>query len=559
MPHNGSPLVECVADPVRPAGPFAEGGPRSTTRDRWAPGLWAVFAVGAVLRLTTAALPERLLLRVTIDDALYYTGVARQFGRGNGVSMDGIHATNGFHPLWALVVTPLTWVAEGTALVRSVALVQALLAVAAFVLLARLLRPLLGTLATTVGLAIWWLSPHSLLHGQSGVEAALVACCVALLLTAAVTYDRRPSARLATAIGLASGACFLARSDVAFAVLATGVWLLVRRLRSGGDRAVLARHTACAGGTAALVVAPWWLWNLAVFSTVAQDSFWARPQIEWQLATGSPTPTASAAVDAAVGYLSSGWLLETGWPPFAALLAAVCAAAITSRLGFARGWPRHLAALGAALLVAGTVLAAIHGGVRMLPRGYYFEWVRMSLGLFTAAVVAGIVRGPARSALAERYGGDALRRLALGTVAAVVVLGALLGVRGLTAPGYPWQGHMVAAGRWIDSNTGADDVVLAFNSGILSEYSGRTVVNVDGVINHDAAAAIEDGELAEYLCSTGASWLVDFSPVVLEDYEPFMGEWSDRVELEQVAVIEDSAAQPYGRSSMTAHRFSCRR
>ncbi len=545
--------VHEMPDPIA----AAADEPRTVGHDRWSVWLWAVLALGALLRLTTAALPERLLLRVTVDDALYYTGVARHLGAGEGFSFDGIHATNGFHPLWALLITPLTWFTEGTALLRLMAVLQAVLAVATFVLLARLLRPLLGTFATTVGLAVWWLSPHSVLHGQSGVEATLAACCVALLITAAVTYDRRPSTRLAVWAGVAAGACFLARSDTAFAVLAVGGWLIVRQVRTGRDTAGLVRHAGAAGGVAAAVIAPWWAWNLASFGTITQDSFWARPQVEWQRRLGDTAPGPGDVVEATFGYLSDRWLLESGWPPVLVLVGGVIAGALVVRAGFATGWPRHLAALGGALLSAGAVLAVVHGGVRMLARGYYFEWVRMSLGLFTAAVVAGIVAGPARRTVAARVDDVGLRRLAVGVLATVVVLGTLLGVDGLRTPGYPWQGHMVAAGRWIEEHTEPDDVVVTFNAGIVAEYSGRTVVNVDGVINHEAADALSRRELADHLCSTGASWLVDFDPVVLEEYEPFMGEGLERIELEQIAVIEDPAAAPYGPNAMTAFRFRC--
>ena len=59
-----------------------------------------VFVVGLALRMASAALPERLLTRITVDDAFYYLRTAQELGLGNGSTFDGINSTNGYHPLW---------------------------------------------------------------------------------------------------------------------------------------------------------------------------------------------------------------------------------------------------------------------------------------------------------------------------------------------------------------------------------------------------------------------------------------------------------------------------
>ena len=41
------------------------------------------------------------------DDFFYYLKIADQILAGHGISFDGLHATNGFHPLWLVVVLAL--------------------------------------------------------------------------------------------------------------------------------------------------------------------------------------------------------------------------------------------------------------------------------------------------------------------------------------------------------------------------------------------------------------------------------------------------------------------
>ncbi|MGZ4726103.1 MAG: hypothetical protein ACXWB2_00140, partial [Acidimicrobiales bacterium] len=41
---------------------------------------------------------------LTFDDAFYYFGIARNVAHGHGSTFDGIDPTNGYHPLWMLVL-----------------------------------------------------------------------------------------------------------------------------------------------------------------------------------------------------------------------------------------------------------------------------------------------------------------------------------------------------------------------------------------------------------------------------------------------------------------------
>lgn len=46
-----------------------------------------------------------------LDDGYYYLQIAHYLGMGKGFTFDGINATNGFHPLWQLILVPVTWLA----------------------------------------------------------------------------------------------------------------------------------------------------------------------------------------------------------------------------------------------------------------------------------------------------------------------------------------------------------------------------------------------------------------------------------------------------------------
>ena len=83
--------------------------------DRWLrfPGL-AYLLIGAtvatfqVLRMVTST---RLgLAAFAQDDAYYYFRIAQNIALGRGSTWDGIHSTNGYHPLWLLMLIPLYFI-----------------------------------------------------------------------------------------------------------------------------------------------------------------------------------------------------------------------------------------------------------------------------------------------------------------------------------------------------------------------------------------------------------------------------------------------------------------
>jgi hypothetical protein len=52
-----------------------------------------------------------------VDDGYYYLQIAWHIAHGHGFTFDGIHHTNGFHPLWQLVLVPFFWFFEEKSLV----------------------------------------------------------------------------------------------------------------------------------------------------------------------------------------------------------------------------------------------------------------------------------------------------------------------------------------------------------------------------------------------------------------------------------------------------------
>ena len=124
------------------------------------------------------------------DDAFYYFQIAKSFAEGRFSTFDGgITRTNGYHPLWMLLITPLWWVFDADGALYAVKVFEIMLvagAVALVVLAARLAR--LPWILLFAALPVLYRTRGLLL----GLEAAAGLFMLGLLFLALVLYAREP-------------------------------------------------------------------------------------------------------------------------------------------------------------------------------------------------------------------------------------------------------------------------------------------------------------------------------------------------------------------------------
>jgi hypothetical protein len=93
--------------------------------------------------------------------------------------------------------------------------------------------------------------------------------------------------------------------------------------------------------------------------------------------------------------------------------------------------------------------------------------------------------------------------------------------------------QQLEAARWLATRTPPQARIGAFNAGIYSYFSGRSVVNLDGVVNADAFVARRDGRLLDYALAAAIDHVVDWRGTL-----PMLGcAQRDDIRCEQVAVI----------------------
>jgi hypothetical protein len=85
------------------------------------------------------------------------------------------------------------------------------------------------------------------------------------------------------------------------------------------------------------------------------------------------------------------------------------------------------------------------------------------------------------------------------------------------------HGALYRCATWIAQRTPPEAIVGSFNAGIISYFSQRPTVNLDGVMNYGAITPIRERRLADYVRTSGITHLADVESQLDGDMESFAG------------------------------------
>jgi hypothetical protein len=172
----------------------------------------------------------------TRDDAYYYFKVAQNITEGHGSSFDGIHPTNGYHPLWMVLCIPIFSLARFDLILplRVLLMVMAGFNAATAVLIYRLVKSNLSHPIALVAAAFWAFNfyIHNIVY-EFGLETPLAAFAVTLFIYKLSQFERTwrrqaPTVhQLAMLAGIAVVVLF-SRLDLVFLAVVAGVWIIFR-------------------------------------------------------------------------------------------------------------------------------------------------------------------------------------------------------------------------------------------------------------------------------------------------------------------------------------------
>ncbi len=436
--------------------------------------LFLILGIGLAIRLIWAFMRWEWLQVAIYDDAFYYFAIAKTIATVGKISADGITVTNGFHPLWLAIVTPI-WLSElfsQIGALRAVMVIAGLFDMATAYFIFRLLLP--DKRVALWGCGLYFLNPVVVVQSMSGMETPLVAL-LAVLWIYMVTRHKR-----FWKIGLVGGLLCLARTDMVFLVIAGYIytWWIDRQIPLKGMI-----YTT-------LIVSPWLIWNYATFGTIAQASGSAYPWIfhdEWINWFG-------------MSYFS----LDTLWK-----LKEMLWASLDLMGDYFGGTIIFFIALFALIskkkmqfllwaLLGTSFIVFIHTFIRWFPRVWYFHTVYIVMILMLAPIIA------------QFRWRKVLTLCTIGIIGFIFVLANVRGGSGAFARAWTTQRRAMIATDIINSAE-AGTVFGAWNSGYPQYLAkpGVTVINLDGLANNEVLEYYRDRRLMEYFDKMNITFVVD--------------------------------------------------
>jgi len=462
-----------------------------------------LLAMGA--RLVTG--PEERVAFTFYDDAYYYLGVAKHLAAGEGSTFDGINGTNGYHPLWCWLLVPIVALTHdpGTGVRAVAALWFALAAAVPWVVFWAARRRFGDRMAATVAViftTLPWLSLS--LARPNGLETPLLAILVCLVLGTAervVAHVDLPSSGGSVGLGALAGLATLTRLDAGFLAVAVAI----ATARRSYAKALLV------AAAATLVAGPWLLWN--------------------ELRFGSPLPVSGRvlALEAAKAREAHGGALSIGNLGERARIAAFDVPKLLAERAL-HGIPLPLAAGAAVLVLLGlglnrwpelrwlNLFAALHYAAYVLwlwtpgedvYRAYYFL-PQVLLGSLLAA--AGVESILARKAFTKNARAS-IAIVGIVLLSAHAVAQANAYARDLDAKPGAVASRFIYG--WVKEHTPEGATLAARDSGKLGWFSGRRVINLDGLANDQwFFEALRAGTVDPYICERPIDYLLYDRPFV---------------------------------------------
>lgn len=446
-----------------------------------------LYALYACLQFAFQEDVRHLLPRI-VDDASYYMTIARNIALGKGPTFDGIHRTNGFHPLWLVMLVPL-FLLHGPpeTMIRLVALLQTILLGIAYLVFLRTQVRLFSLSAAALSAVLF--VPLVFLPSINGMESAV------LILALVVLYDygsrivqSKFDWRRVALLGVIVGFVLLARLDMIFiplALLGCSIrYVLVRETRS---RAVA--MIAVCGLATSVVVAPY-----------VAFSYWKF---------GMVTPISGALKSSFPHIVLSQYNLTKVASIGAANLvfaAAALARALWSINGVAHAPNRSSSQFhGTATTVFAWVVALHFLFVVFFIKEGAFGWYFVPYRLFAVVLVSGLLDRAVRLTVI-------VSRPALYAVATAILCVGLV-VKDQTRDTFPrngdWHTPAYDAAVWAREHTPSDAVFAMSDCGHFAFFSLRRVINLDGLVNNmDFQRTLAQHHLGRYLRENHVDFLV---------------------------------------------------
>ena len=488
--------------------------------------LAALLAAGFILRCAVSMIDIVRLVQICLaDDAFNYFRIAKNIAAGYGATADRIHATNGFHPLYMIILVPIFKI-FGQDLILPIRIALVTLSIfntLTAVYIYKILRRLCNGEVGIFGAAFYLFNPATIFTCLTGVEAAIATFFIAAATDALlqIKSTESPSLKDTLRLGAFLGLALVARTD---SIIFCGCVFLDRIICTVRNSKKEWMRLFTLPALTVFIVAPWLIWNMARFHAIQQDSgktiqFMSHRLLENAYPASQYSSmflnSIATTMSKAVIYLMEFYLpIDADGPLFILFLVALMAAWVMS-LQRNNALKQYLANLYPLFLTVAGIFVFYTIFFLFCQRWYFMS----------SYFIGSLIWGPAlwyiKELFATLFTSAWLKRLALTAIGSLLALCFCRTAYLISYIGFnPWQALYIQAGQFIEERLPDDVRVGAFNSGIVSYFTNKKVINLDGVVNSDIYQVLRDRQLVAYIRKNNIDFVLDH-PLVFTIYENY--------------------------------------
>lgn len=431
------------------------------------------------------------LIFITPDDASYYLKIAQNFSEGKGFSFDGINATNGFQPLWQYTLIPLIYLNLKPELtLRIVFILQLILLSVSSIIFYHTQFKFFKAEAILPGGIIFL--TFVFFNAVNGMETALMIFFISMLYFYVIKKNIPAVYNFKNEFvtGIILGFVILSRLDMIFLAVAAGMFILAGILFNKELREKkLIRLSAIISGTI-IIVCPYLVYNYFSFGNIIPIS----------------------------GYLKTTFPLYDGKEKLKYILAyRECIFVVLSFIYLVwflfnlqkinqKTSDKKLYKFCMAIFALFVMMYFLY--TVLFLNWVIFSWYFISYSIFASLVVS----LPVNYLL--NLQNQTLKNLSIFFISLVLTIYGVYKIYNLyenrfLQAGDNWNIESYKAAQWTKDNTNESDIFAMKDAGHFSFFSGRSVINLDGLVNNfEYQEVLKSKNLNEYLKSNNVRYLV---------------------------------------------------
>ncbi len=454
--------------------------------------LITILLLGFLFRLAFILSPNELLITIVPDDAFYYFQTGKHILQSGFSSFDGINYTNGYHPLWMLLILPFQLISNPWLSLRLILLLANIFSLISGWLFYKISKKIFNNSSTAMfSLILFFLNPIVIAQDLNGLETSLSSLIFMICLYFVLqTFKNKYSL---FNYGVILGLLFLSRTDNIFYILGF-LAILTWQYKFASVYSFL---------SFGLVSSIWIILNMEhgfvqssgmAVPLVLKDEFLSQGKNQFLLFRRSVKLFIDFFLFRMYQFIGINRMVF--W--FLGILSLF--KIMSKKIYLNKQWQKIFILI---LFSLGLIVA--HVSYRWYPRHWYFcQFIALICLVF----------------------GWSFKRVKKGnyrifTLVFVVIFNLTLAIKFLINGVYPAQLEILRSTEWIRENI-QEERVGVFNSGIISYFSGRTIVNLDGAINTNAYHALKKKDLTGYIKEQELDYIIDYQPVMGEMYRLYL-------------------------------------